>query len=355
MAIQKSTIDLLNIQGTSAQLANVKTLLTATQKAIFTNTDTKRMYLCENGKDPMMLGADVQNVTYADGVLTITPVDGSPVSITLTIDDELSGLETKITNAYTSAIASAQEETLKTVGNTYINKNKITDNTSDDSTLVLSAKGGKTIIEYANTKVSSVTGNLVTNSGTDSTHPKVDFFAHYDSVNNKIWFYKGTAQLSNPTTSNTICSIDTSDFIYKGMIDDVRFDPDTKGLTIDFNTASGKADITIDMTSLVDTYGVVANGGLFLNDNEFGVNAGNGLTVNSQGELQLEVTGAGLSLDSNGLALDSAWLNRNFIATIAGDGVQLKGAVSILGAVVTKLNELTGTIDVHPKWYTIVD
>ncbi len=352
--IQKSTIDLLNIQGTSAQLANVKTMLTNTQKAIFTNTDTKRMYLCEYGKDPVMLGADVQSVTYENGTLTITPVVGNAVSISLTIDDELSNLETKIT----TAIATAKSETLEEVANNYVNKSKIAQAPSDATDAVASAKALKTAVQNLSSaiqgKVNTVTGNLVDNSSSDN-NPTVNFFSHYDRENNKIWFYKGTTQLSAPSESNTICSIDTTEFIYKGMIDDVSFDAVTKKLTIDFNTNAGITDIEIDMSSLVDTYTAAAGGGLSLSNNAFGIKLPNisGLFVNDSGLMVKIKQSGGLSVTQDGLLIDSAnWLPNNVVMKVNDKS----GKVVIIGGV-TSDDESSGinvhTIDVHPKWYTI--
>lgn len=59
-----------------------------------------------------------------------------------------------------------------------------------------------------------------------------------------------------------IAEIDATDFIKDGMVDNVRFDPASKVLTITFNTVSGKEAITVNLTSLVDTY-----------------TAGNGITI----------------------------------------------------------------------------
>lgn len=59
-----------------------------------------------------------------------------------------------------------------------------------------------------------------------------------------------------------IAEIDATDFIKDGMVDNVQFDPASKVLTITFNTVSGKEAITVNLTSLVDTY-----------------TAGNGITI----------------------------------------------------------------------------
>ena len=51
-----------------------------------------------------------------------------------------------------------------------------------------------------------------------------------------------------------IASIDASEFIKDGMVDNVKFTEATKILTITFNTASGKEAINVDLSALVDAY-----------------------------------------------------------------------------------------------------
>ena len=51
-----------------------------------------------------------------------------------------------------------------------------------------------------------------------------------------------------------IAEIDATDFIKDGMVNKVEFDPTSKILTITFNTDSGKEAITVNLSSLVDTY-----------------------------------------------------------------------------------------------------
>ncbi len=51
-----------------------------------------------------------------------------------------------------------------------------------------------------------------------------------------------------------IASIDASEFIKDGMVDNVSFAEATKTLTITFNTTSGKEAINVDLSALVDTY-----------------------------------------------------------------------------------------------------
>lgn len=62
-----------------------------------------------------------------------------------------------------------------------------------------------------------------------------------------------------------IAEIDATDFIKDGMVNKVEFDPETRILTITFNTDSGKEAITVDLSSLVDTY--TAGNGIAIDNN----------------------------------------------------------------------------------------
>lgn len=66
-----------------------------------------------------------------------------------------------------------------------------------------------------------------------------------------------------------IAEIDATDFIKDGMVDNVEFDPETKILTITFNTVSGKEAIPVDLSSLVDTY--TAGNGIAIDNNVISV------------------------------------------------------------------------------------
>lgn len=113
----------------------------------------------------------------------------------------------------------------------------------------------------------------------------------YDSTNKKIQLLGiGDAK---------IAEIDASDFIKDGMVDNVQFDPDSKFLTITFNTISGKDAIPIDLTSLVDTY--TAGNGIAI--------AGNVVSVkrdpNSEGDF-LSVSTAGVKISGVQNAIKTA-------------------------------------------------
>lgn len=96
-----------------------------------------------------------------------------------------------------------------------------------------------------------------------------------------------------------IAEIDATDFIKDGMVDNVQFDPASKVLTITFNTVSGKQDITVDLTSLVDTY--TAGNGINITGNVVSVKR----DPNSEGDF-LSVGTAGVKISGVQKAIDTA-------------------------------------------------
>ena len=86
-----------------------------------------------------------------------------------------------------------------------------------------------------------------------------------------------------------IAEIDATDFIKDGMVDNVEFDPASKNLTITFNTISGKEDIQVDLSSLVDTY--TAGNGIAIDKNVISVKR----DTNSEKFLSVGTNGVKLS------------------------------------------------------------
>ena len=95
-----------------------------------------------------------------------------------------------------------------------------------------------------------------------------------------------------------IAEIDATDFIKDGMVDNVEFDPASKNLTITFNTISGKEDITVNLSSLVDTY--TAGNGIAIDKNVVSVKR----DTNSEGFLSVGTAGVKISGVQN--AIDTA-------------------------------------------------
>ena len=140
-----------------------------------------------------------------------------------------------VTAAANTAIAVAGTDTAPTIGL------KIA-NTQGNVTLSRTADGLKANTSFpvtgvkANDKVLSMTGTTVGST----------LGLTYDSTDKTI-------KLTG-IGGSAIASIDASDFIKDGMVDNVEFAEATKTLTITFNTASGKEAINVNLSKLVDTY-----------------------------------------------------------------------------------------------------
>ena len=134
----------------------------------------------------------------------------------------------------------------------------------------------------------------------------------YDSKNKKI-------KLTGIGNSE-IASVDASDFIKDGMLDTARFDPETKEITLTFNTASGKDPIKINVSSLVDTYTAKAGSGITLNDHEFGIDT----SVIATAESVTNVSSAVSSLSETAVQSASAAAESNYVkATVSRSGTAL--------------------------------
>lgn len=151
--------------------------------------------------------------------------------------------------------------------------------------------------------------------------------ASYDSVSQEIKFYNGNTE---------VYSVDASDFVIDGMIDDVRIET-ISGVTylvIDFNTASGKQDIQIPLTDIFDPSNyytkaeidafsgevesaitemseVTARALVDLEDNKQDkLSAGTGINIDSANTISCTVTpstysaGRGISISNNTISTD---------------------------------------------------
>ena len=79
----------------------------------------------------------------------------------------------------------------------------------------------------------------------------------YNSTEKKIYLYGSVED-----EAHKIGAVDCTDFIKDGMLENATYDHTSRNLTLTFNTASGKEDITVNLESLVDTY--LAAGGITL-------------------------------------------------------------------------------------------
>lgn len=147
----------------------------------------------------------------------------------------------------------------------------------------------------------------------------------YDSGNKKIKLTGiGKAE---------IASIDASDFIKDGMLDTATFDPETKKITLTFNTDSGKKPIEINVSSLVDTYTAKVGSGLILADHEFGIDTSIIATAQSVTNVSSVVS----SLSETAVQSVSAAAENNYVkATVSKSGTALTvGATATIQPVAT--------------------
>ena len=121
-----------------------------------------------------------------------------------------------------------------------------------------------------------------------------------------------------------IAKIDASEFIKDGMVKSVSFDPETKHLTITFNTDAGTEDIDVDLTSLVDTY--TAGNGIEISGNVVSAK------VDIATESFLSVSESGLKLSGVQTAIDSAKDEAISSAKTYADGLSANYATKEQGA-----------------------
>lgn len=233
------------------------------------------------------------------------------------VDDELAKKVDKVTgkglstNDYTTAektklsgiAANAQVnviESVKVNGTTL----EVTDkavNVVVPTATVTGVKSGDKVLALANKELSTTLGLT------------------YDSATKKI----------NLTGigSAVIASVDATDFIKDGMVEGVSFDPKTKNLTITFNTESGKEDIEVDLSDLVDTY--TAGTGITITGNSIAVNTSTIATVTSVNEVKAKAETAVQTVSASGTApLTLSASKTETAVTVSGSVAEMKAATA---------------------------
>lgn len=273
--VTKTDIDVKYVLGTSAQRGT----LTAAQKKgmVFFDTTEKSIFMYDDSlttPDLTRVVGEVKNVSWnnSTSTLTITPFSGEAVTVNLStgnLSQAINELQTQI---------STIETKLATIENG-AQANKIESVKVNGTALSISSKA-------VDVKVG---GNLASGAGSSLA---VNFSAAYNSADKKIYFYNSAT--AGASSEGAIASIDATEFIKDGMVNNVSFNASTKKLTITFNTDSGKSDIVVDMTSLVDTYTAATNGGLSLANNAFSLKIAN----DSQGYLYTDATGLHINVSN---------------------------------------------------------
>lgn len=254
-------------------------------------------------------GRNVTDATFVEGLLTITKASGE--NVTLDFKDVASASQTmKAFKALDTAVKDAQSRADTGVANA--------------ATAQSTAEAAKTT---ADSKIASVTGNTTVEAETSVDHAvtlslatsdkgNIKFTQDADGLSANVTIPAATVtgvatddkvlSLTNKLVSATIgldygdattealngkkaikllgkegvviSEIDASAFIKDGMIESVKFNTQTKHVTITFNTDAGHDAIDVDLSTLVDTY--KAGTGLSLaNDGTFSVNTATIATV----------------------------------------------------------------------------
>lgn len=101
-----------------------------------------------------------------------------------------------------------------------------------------------------------------------------------DELGNPIMHMRGTENAD-------IATLDMSQFVVDGMVENVSYDKEKHSLVITFNTDADKKDITVDLSDLVDVY-----------------TAGNGVSISDDGAISIKIaegTQDFIVLNENGL------------------------------------------------------
>lgn len=129
-----------------------------------------------------------------------------------------------------------------------------------------------------------------------------------------------------------IASIDATQFVKDGMVQNVSFDPETKVLTIAFNTDAGIENIEVDLASLVVAY--TAGSGITINKNVISVDTSTIATKQSVTDIDTKL-GSGFSSES----------------TVS----QQLAAVKTTAEAATTVSEVDNQIDVKLAELTVAD
>lgn len=218
----------------------------------------------------------------------------------LSTNDFTDALKTKLDGIETGAEKNIIE-TVKVNGTTLTPDVSRAVNVTIPAATVTGVKSGDKVLALANKELSTTLGLT------------------YDSATKKI----------NLTGigSAVIASVDATDFIKDGMVEGVSFNPDTKMLTITFNTESGKEDIEVDLSDLVDTY--TAGTGITITRNSIAVNTNTIATVASVNEVKATANAAVQTVSASGTApLTLSASKTGTAVTVSGSVAEMKAATA---------------------------
>lgn len=267
----ESEIDALQKAVEALKAINAFTTISDGTNAASATSAAKTIKFNASGKASVSVGANgvtisASGTTLAEGTANgETSVDGVSKSIIKGLGTAAYHSEDDFYSATNGAAAAAAAEAAKAAADSKVASVAATagsaievtgtataptvglklDKTPGNVTLSQSAAGLKASVEIPAATITGVaTDDKVL--GLNGTLLSSTLNLKYDSTTKKI-------QLLGIKNA-VIAEVDASDFIKDGMVNTVSFDPSSKSLNITFNTDSGKETITVDLSSLVDTY-----------------------------------------------------------------------------------------------------
>lgn len=311
----ESEIDALQAAVNALKAINAFTTISdGTHTASATST-AKTIKFNASGKASVSVGADgvtisASGTTLAEGTANgQTSVDGTSKSIVKGLNTAAYRSEDYFYSATDGAAAAAAAQAAKAAADSKVASVAATagsaievtgtptaptvglklDKTPGNVTLSQSAAGLKASVQIPTATVTGVAEDDKV-LGLNGTLLSSTLNLKYDSTAKKI-------QLLGINNA-VIAEVNASDFIKDGMVNTVSFDPSSKILTITFNTDSGKEDIEVNLSSLVDTY--TAGKGIDITKNAVSIK------VDSTSEKFLSVDTAGVKISGVQSAIDAA-------------------------------------------------
>ena len=311
----ESEIDALQKAVEALKAINAFTTISDGTNAASATSAAKTIKFNASGKASVSVGANgvtisASGTTLAEGTANgETSVDGVSKSIIKGLgtaayhseDDFYSATDGAAAAAAAEAAKAAADSKVASVAATAGSAIEVTgtataptvglklDKTPGNVTLSQSAAGLKASVKIP---AATITGIATDDKvlGLNGTLLSSTLNLKYDSTTKKI-------QLLGIKNA-VIAEVDASDFIKDGMVNTVSFDPSSKSLNITFNTDSGKETITVDLSSLVDTY--TAGNGIAIDKNAVSIK------VDPTSEEFLSVDTAGVKISGVQNAINTA-------------------------------------------------
>lgn len=311
----ESEIDALQAAIKALQAINAFTTISDGTNTASATSTAKTIKFNAGGKASVSVGANgvtisASGTTLAEGTANgQTSVDGTSKSIVKGLNTAAYRSEDYFYSATDGAAAAAAAEAAKKAAESKVASVTATTGSAIEVT-------GTTTAPTVGLKLDKASGNVTLSQSAAGLKASVAIPAATVTgvaTNDKVLGLNGTLLSStlnlkyNSTTKKiqllgignaVIAEVDASDFIKDGMVNTVSFDPKSKALTITFNTDSGKETITVDLSSLVDTY--TAGNGIAIDKNAVSIK------VDPTSEKFLSVDTAGVKISGVQSAIDAA-------------------------------------------------